>query len=87
MACVGPESTSAGVGLRSGHSTYLLAYLPLLLSGVLTNPSGYLQVQQTLLSPEKNVLAAAHKEAEKPTEAALHVWAHEQASGHHSSHV
>ena len=83
MAGVAPESTSAVVGLRSGHSTYLLAYLPLLLSGVLTNPSGYLQVQQTLLSPEMNVAAAAYKEVEKPAEASLRIWADTQASDRH----
>ena len=84
MAGVAPESTSAVVGLRSGHSTYLLAYLPLLLSGVLTNPSGHLQVQQTLSSPEMNVLAAEHNEAEKPAEAVPRMWADKQASDRHS---
>ena len=54
----------------------------LLLSGVLTNPLDSLQVQQTSFSPD--VAAAAHKEAKKPTEAALGMWADKQASGRHS---
>mgnify|MGYP006095280991 CR=1 FL=1 len=55
----------------------------LLLSGVLTNPSGYLQVQQTSLSPEKSVVAAAHKKGEKLAEAASRIWADTQASDRH----